>query len=41
MSADKNRDFASLLDELIAATPADEAPAPRIAYPVRLSLRCR
>ena len=29
MSAGKNRDFASLLDELIAASPADEAEAPR------------
>ena len=33
ISAEKNRDFASLLDELIATTPADEAPAPRMHIP--------
>ena len=33
ISADKNRDFASLLDELIATTPGDEAPAPRMHIP--------
>ena len=34
MSAGKNRDFASLLDELIAAAPADEAEAARSASSV-------
>jgi hypothetical protein len=33
IGAEKNSDFASLLDELIAATPADETPAPRPHIP--------